>query len=91
LGGVENIGNQKEFSDVEKREGSGDSKSQTPMERRCGNRRERGRPCIVICPNGHIISYCISEKMTGTDADNTEINSQLLTSFCCVNNKGMIL
>jgi hypothetical protein len=33
-----------------------------------------------------VMLYRISETMTGTDEDNTEIDSQLLVSFCCENN-----
>jgi hypothetical protein len=32
-----------------------------------------------------VILYHIPENMTGTDQDNTEINSRLLVSFCCAN------
>jgi hypothetical protein len=32
-----------------------------------------------------VILYRISENMTGTDKDETEIHSLLLVSFCCEN------
>jgi hypothetical protein len=32
-----------------------------------------------------VIPYRIPENMTGTDQDNTEIDSRLLVSFCCAN------
>jgi hypothetical protein len=34
LGGLQTIEEEEDFSDIEKREGTGDSKSQTPTERR---------------------------------------------------------
>jgi hypothetical protein len=33
-----------------------------------------------------VMSHHISENMTGTDKNNTEIDSRLLVSFCCENN-----
>jgi hypothetical protein len=42
LGGLQNIENQEEeCSDIEKREGPGGSKSQRPIERGSGNRKNR--------------------------------------------------
>jgi hypothetical protein len=33
-----------------------------------------------------VIAYRITENMTGTDQDDTELDSRLLASFCCENN-----
>jgi hypothetical protein len=41
LGGLQNSENQEDLSDIEKREGSGDSKSQTPLARGGGNKKNR--------------------------------------------------
>jgi hypothetical protein len=41
LGGLQNIEKEEECSDIGKKEGSGDSKSQTPIERRGGNSKNR--------------------------------------------------
>jgi hypothetical protein len=32
-----------------------------------------------------VILYCVPENMTGTDKDDTEIDSQLQAAFCCEN------
>jgi hypothetical protein len=32
-----------------------------------------------------VVLYRISENITGTDQDNTKIDSRLLVSFCCEN------
>jgi hypothetical protein len=41
LGSLQNIENEEEFSDIEKREKSGGSKSQTPIKRGGGRRKNR--------------------------------------------------
>jgi hypothetical protein len=44
LGGLQNIGKGKDFSDIEKREEPGGSKSHRPIERGGGNRKDIRRP-----------------------------------------------